>query len=536
MKRILKEILLLVTILSLATTLVGCASGGKDGGEESQASTGTATAADQGQAASQSDESAGNEATPTYGGEIVVGIPQDLDSLDPHNAEAAGTREVLFNIFEGLVKADSEGNYVPAVASDYKVSDDAKTYTFTLREGVKFHDGSLVTAEDVKYSIDRCADDSDGVPLVQTYANIESVEITDSQTVTITLKEADTEFIAYMDTAIIPASNEDPANNVIGTGPFKFVSRSAQENVVLEKNTDYWGEQAYLDKVTFKIESNNDTVVTDLKAGSIDMYPRVSADQANQLDGGDFDLLEGTMNLVQALYLNNAEKPFDDVRVRQALCYAIDRQSILDMTSDGKGTIVGSSMFPNFGKYYEDLSGVYSQDIEKAKSLLTEAGYPDGFDMTITVPSNYTPHVNAAQVIVEQLKAIGVNAEIQLVEWNSWLTDVYGDRKYQSTVIGVDAASLTPSKMLARFGSDADNNFVNFNNEEYDETLAKAVAAVDDNEKVELYKRCQEILAEQAANVYIQDQINIVAINNKFGGYVYYPLYVQDMSKIYVKG
>jgi peptide/nickel transport system substrate-binding protein len=325
MKRILKQFLLLVTILSLATTLVGCASGGKDSGEESQTSSSTDSAADQGQAASQSST---DEATPTYGGEIVVGISQDLDSLDPHKAEAAGTREVLFNVFEGLVKPDSEGNYVPAVASAYKVSDDAKTYTFTLREGVKFHNGELVTAEDVKYSIERCADDSNGTPLVEQFANIQSVEITDSQTITITLKEADTEFIAYMNTAIIPASNSDPATNVIGTGPFKFVSRSAQENIVLEKNTDYWGEQAYLDKVTFKIESNSDTVVTDLKAGSIDMYVRLSTDQAAQLEDSDFNILEGTMNLVQGLYLNNAQEPKNDVSDRQALCYAVDVQGI----------------------------------------------------------------------------------------------------------------------------------------------------------------------------------------------------------------
>ena len=128
------------------------------------------------------------------------------------------------------------------------------------------------------------------------------------------------------------------------------------------------------------------------------------------------------MNLVQALYLNNAEKPFDDVRVRQALCYAIDRQQILDLAFDGYGTLLGSSMYPAFSKYFDDeLTNYYTYNTEKAKELLTEAGYPNGFDMTITVPSNYQSHMDTAQVIVEQLKAVGINAAIQPVTWESWV-------------------------------------------------------------------------------------------------------------------
>lgn len=126
------------------------------------------------------------------------------------------------------------------------------------------------------------------------------------------------------------------------------------------------------------------------------------------------------MNLVQAMYLNNAKEPFNDVRVRQALCYAVDPQGIMDMISDGKGTQIGSSMFPSFGKYYmEELNDLYATNIEKAKELLTEAGYPDGFSFTLTVPSNYQQHIDTAQVIVEQLKEIGVTANIQLIEWRA---------------------------------------------------------------------------------------------------------------------
>ena len=202
---------------------------------------------------------------PVEGGSIRVGISQDLDSLDPHKAVAAGTKEVLFNIYEGLVKPDKDGNLAEAVASSYVISDDAKVYTFTLRDGVKFHNGNDVTAEDVKYSIDRCADTSNGEPLVSAYSIIESVNILDDRTVEVRLTEANTEFLAYMTTAIIPKDYNELETMPIGTGPFKYVSRSPQENVILEKNQDYWGDKAHLDEVEFKIIADADMLVTNLK-------------------------------------------------------------------------------------------------------------------------------------------------------------------------------------------------------------------------------------------------------------------------------
>ncbi|MCR5398960.1 MAG: ABC transporter substrate-binding protein [Lachnospiraceae bacterium] len=468
------------------------------------------------------------------GSTITVGIPQDIeDSLDPHLAVAAGTREVLFNIYEGLVKPNSNGELVPALASEYSVDAEGKTYTFTLRKGVKFHDGEPVTVQDVVASIERCADTSNGEPLVAAFSNIAGIEAADDSTVVITLKEADTEFISYMTTAILEAKYiADPTSDPVGTGPYMFVSRSPQENIVLKSFKDYWGEKAYIENVTFKIISNPDTIVMNLEGGSIDMFPRVTTAQAAQLSD-KFNIEEGTMNLVQALYLNNAVKPFDDVRVRQALCYAIDPQEIMDYAFDGIGSEIGSSMFPSFGKYFmPELNDVYNQDIDKAKGLLAEAGYPDGFEFTIKVPSNYTQHVDTAQVLKEEFKKIGVTADIELIEWNSWLSDVYSGREYEATVIGVDASSLTPSALLSRFQSEAGNNFVNFNSAEYDAAYAAAVASTDDAKQTEYFKQCEEILAKEAANVYIQDPAELVAISNKYTGYEFYPLYAQDISKI----
>lgn len=469
--------------------------------------------------------------------EIVVGIPQDLeDSLDPHKALAAGTKEILFNIYEGLLKPDSQGNNIPAVAESYTVSEDLMTYTFKLRDGIKFHNGKNVTADDVKYSIDKFAGISDGSePLVSAFSVIEEVNIIDDKTVDVVLNTPDTDlptYLAMVSAAIIPKDNENPDTVAIGTGPYKYVSRSPQENVICEAFDDYWGEKANIKNVTFKVEANADSIVMDLLGGSIDFYARLTIDQVKQLND-EFSVYEGTMNLVQALYLNNNVKPFDDVRVRQALSYATDVDEILDITAEGKGTKIGSSMFPAFGKYYdESLSELYPTDIEKAKELLKEAGYENGFNMTITVPSNYQPHIDVAQVLAEQYKKIGVNAEIQLVEWNSWLSDVYTGRDFESTVIGVDASYLAASALLSRFESTAANNFINFKSDAYDKAYNKTLTTADDDERTALYLECEKILADEAANVYIQDLPEYVVLNKKFTGYEFYPLYVQDIAKL----
>lgn len=475
----------------------------------------------------------GGDKTGDSSSQITIGIPQDLeDSLDPHKAVAAGTKEILFNIFEGLMKADSDGNLNPAVAESYTISEDGLTYTFTLRDGVKFHNGETVTADDVLYCIQRNADDGTGNALITAFLNIEDY-YADGNDIIIKLKAADPDFLQYMTMAIIPKDNEDPDTNPIGTGPYKYVSRSAQENVVLEAFDDYWGEKAYIKNVTLKICSNADTIATELLGGSIDMYCRITSAQVAQLQGSDMNVLEGTMNLVQAMYLNNAVAPFDDVRVRQALCYAVDPQEIIDLAFDGNGTEIGSSMFPAFGKYYiDETKDTYTVDYDKAKELLAEAGYPDGFSFTIKVPSNYQPHIDTAQVIVEQLKNIGVTATIELIEWDSWLSDVYANRDYEATVVGVDASTMTARALLERFSSTASNNFVNFSDPDYDDNLQKALASTDDAEQTEYYKNCEWILTNDAANVYIQDLAEFVALRNTYTGYEFYPIYVMDIAKI----
>ncbi len=473
---------------------------------------------------------------PKMGGSVTVGISNDLDtSLDPHTSTSAGKREIFYNIFEGLVKSDEDGNFVPALAESYEISDDATLFTFHLRQGVKFHNGSDMTAEDVVYTLDRCRGADTGVALLAAYAQIESVTATDDYTVEIKLSEPNIEFLAYLTTAVVPSDYDGQDTFPIGTGPFKYKSRSVQENIVLEKNSEYWGESAYLDEVVFKIVENTDAMTLAMQSGSIDIAVHRVASDLENIDRAKYDLIETPSNIVQAMYLNNAVEPLNDIRVRQALNYAVNIDDVITMTNDGLGIPLGSSIYPSFGKYFmPELADAYPYDPEKAKSLLKEAG-AEGMSLTITVPSNYTVHVNAAQVIAEELKAVGINAKINLVEWATWLSDVYQGRNFEATVVGFDASYLTARALLERFMSDNAKNMINFNNADYDAAMKAAFAATDDASQTEYYKTAEKILSDEAANVYLMDPNEITVVSNKLGGYVSYPMFVIDMSKVYYK-
>lgn len=472
---------------------------------------------------------------PVIGGELVVGISQDLgDSLDPYQMTAAGTKEVLFNVYEGLVKPNSSGEYVPAVASDYTISEDGRTYTFPLREGALFHNGQPVTPKDVLYSYDTCAATTGEAALTAALSSIESIQA-EGNSVVITLKEAMPDFLCSVGMiGIVPQGYDQQATSPVGTGPFKFVSRSVQQELVLERFDDYWGDKAYLDKVTFKIYEDANALMSALSAGAIDMTNHLTIDQVDAVQGSDYKVLEGTMNLVQALYLNNAVAPFDNEKVRQAMCWAVDVDAIMQITADGRGEKLGSSIYPAFTKYFDaSLADTYGYDVEKAKALLAEAGYPDGFSMTITVPSNYTPHMNVAEVLVEQLSQVGITAKIVPVEWNTWVNDTYLGRNFESTVIGFDAATLSAGALLNRWMSDSEVNMINYNDPEYDAVMKEATTCTDDAKQTELYKQAAKILADTAANVYLQDLADFVLLKDGIEGYRFYPLYVMDLQPVH---
>ncbi len=516
-----KQLLSGVMALLLSASL--CACGG------SKTAEGTSEAAGESSEAETSNTL--SEGTPVPGGSVVYGMTQDLASLDPHVDTDAGTRDVVFNLYEGLVKPTSDGGFIPAVASDYIISDDAKTYTFTLRDGITFHDGTPVTIEDVKYSIDRYAEIQGESSAFSSL--VDSVEVQDDKTLVVNLKESYSEFLPMMTIAIIPQSNEDPAGNPIGTGPFKYVSYTPGQNLELKKYDGYWQEGVpSLDSVEFKFIADVDTAFVELQAGTIDILKYLTSAQAETL-GDDYNIVQGSMNLVHAMYLNSAYEPLSKTEVRQALCYAVDRDAINNFIFGGKSHIIGSHMIPAMSKYYEpEAETVYSYDPEKAKELLADAGYADGFDLEITVPSSYSQHVDSAQIIADELSQVGINVTLNQVEWSTWLQDVYKGGNFQATVIGFDG-TLAPSDWLKKYVTDDAKNFMHYSNTEYDDVFNTAYTTVDDDVKVENYKKAQMILAEDAAAVYIEDPANLVAVSKKFGGYTFYPTAAEDMSLLY---
>lgn len=522
MKRIISVSLVVVMLLCLLSACGGATAKPAATGAETNTSSGDTTA---------------NVSAAQAANEITVGIPNDLDSLDPYTMAAAGTREVMLNVYEGLVKPNSAGEYVCAVAEAYNVSDDGLVYTFTLRDGVVFHNGQTVTTDDILYSFETCAATTVTSAVATALSAIESIAA-EGNDIVITLAAPNTDFIACISGVyIIPAGYTDCATQPVGTGPFKFISRSVQESAVIEKNNEYYGTPAYLDRVNYRVYEDSTAMVTALNAGTLDIVNHLTIDQINTLTNG-YNVLADNMNLVAALYLNNAIEPFNNETVRKALNYAINVDEVLEIGAGGYGTKVGSSMYPNFEKYFDaELAEAYAVDTDMAKQLLAEAGYPNGFEFTITVPSNYEhPYGDMAQVIIEQLKQVGVTASINWVDWSTWLSETYQGRNFETTICGFTANVLTASALLQRWTSTNGSNMISYNNPEYDETFAAAQACLDDAEQTALYKQCLQILSDTAANVYLQDLGEFVVINPALEGYEFYPMYMQDMAPVRYAG
>lgn len=516
---------ILLSVMVLLVSIAFCACGSDKNTESSETGNSssektTETAAD-----------ANADAEPSDASGIVVGMSQEVSSLDPHMDTDAGTRSVLFNVFEGLVKPTPNGDVIPAVASDYTISDDATVYTFTLRDGITFQDGTPVTVEDIKYSLERSAKmDGESSAL----SAITDITIVDDKTVQLTLAEANSEFIYNLSIAILPQANDaNQATNPIGTGPFKVSEFVEGQYLALEKYDGYWQKDLdYVDSAKFKFIADAQAAFLELQAGTIDVLQYLTIDQVQALSD-DYNVVESTMMLVHGLFLNNAEGPLQDVRVRQALNYAIDRDAINDFIFGGKSKIIKTHGYPTITAWYNaDTEAAYGYDVEKAKELLAEAGYPDGFELEITVPSSYTQHVNTAEIIAEQLAQVGITVSINQIEWSSWLSDVYQGRSYQSTVIGFDISSLSPATWYKRYYTSSANDFTNFSNAEYDSTYEQALATIDHDEKYALYGKLQQMITDEAASVFIEDPADFIAVNKKFTGYTTYPVSAIDLSLV----
>lgn len=459
-------------------------------------------------------------------------IGSEPDSLDPWLSAASDTDAVFHNVFEGLVLYDETGAIIPGLAESWDISDDGLTYTFHLRDDVTFHNGKHMTAEDVVYTYNALSGLGGEKALSSKFQILTSVEAEDDTTVVMQLSEPNAAFLQFTIAAVLPEGYDDQATAPVGTGPFSFVEYVPGQKIVLQKYDEYYDEARMpkIDEAEIYIMTDESAIINALMSGQLDMG-LVYSDTADYISG-DFTVLSSPQNMVQLLGLNNAAEPFNDIRVRQAFNYVIDKQQIIDGVFAGYATELYSNFSPVMSLYYNDeLTDLYQPDVEKAKELMKEAGYEDGFDLTITVPSNYQKHIDTAEVIIEQLKQINVNATLNLVEWATWLEDVYTNFNYQATIIGL-TGKLDPNDILVRYTTGYKRNFIEYSNEEYDKLIEEAQTASED-ERVELYKECQKLLAEDAASVFISDPNEIVITRSDLKGYTFYPVTFIDLSKLY---
>lgn len=497
-----KKIMAVVLAVALLATMTGCA-----GGDRASAN--------------------GAKTAP-----LKIAVSAEPDNLNPMLSAASDTQGILMNMFEGLL-ADTEGNFIPALAESYTISEDELTYSFTLKQGIKFHDGKDFSAKDVKYTYEKLAGLNGEAPLNKTLADVlEAVTTPDDYTVNLKLKHVDAGFLCRCTIFIQEEGYDNDGTKPNGTGPYKFTEYVQGQKLVMEKNPEYHTIEERIpevEKVEFRIMTDSNAVLMALKSGDLDI---AQVDPTNlEVLGDKFTITEDRQNKVQLMALNNTVAPFDNEKVRQAVNYAIDKQEIIDTVMKGYGIKLQSFLSPAMAYYYNDDIKGYEQDLEKSKALLAEAGYEDGFTMTITVPSNYQMHVNTAQIIKSQLEKVGIVAEIQLVEWAQWLDQVNTKADYQASIIG-HSGKLDPQDFLNRFSSTYAKNYFKYADPEYDAKIEAAAATTDQAERAAIYKECQQMLADHAAAVYIQDPYLIYAVNKKYTNLKIYPVTFFDMGSI----
>lgn len=497
---------------------------------------------------------------PISGGQLVIGTLEDLDgSLDPYEVTEAGVREILFNVYEGLVKADAKGDYVPAVAQEVTAAEDGMSYTFFLREDVRFHDGTAVTTEDVIASFTACQEKAVDPGLVQALDNV--LRITEEEgAVTVTLRQADPSFLSYVSLVyIVPAEpaqedGEDQEDQTtrsgqrsgqrnrgtqdslpVGTGPFQ-VSQDGEDQGDLEltRFDGYWGETAYLDKVTFRSFSREERLMAALEEGSVDMALHLTQEQLASVSANVYKVLQGSRNQVQALYLNSQTEPFDNEQVRQAIRCAVDVDGVLSRLGESRGTKVDGPIYPAMASYYdESLTSDSAYDVERAKELLAGAGYEDGFSMTITVPTNDPIHEAVAQVLADQLAEVNIRVTVRTVSWETWISRVYTGREFEATVVSFASDVFDAKVLLAPWASDSEGNFSGYEDPQYDRLLEQAAGAAGEEERISLYQQAAQRLTENAAGIFIQDLADFAAMRTYVDGYQFYSVSALNLAGLY---
>lgn len=466
--------------------------------------------------------------------ELNIALSVDPDGLDPHRTAAASTFQITNNIYDTLVKVTPEGELTSGLGENWTISEDGKKITFNLRKGVKFHNGREMTAEDVKYSFERLKGEES--PRANDFKNITGINVVDDYTiefVTENLNVALLSNFAYPWTAIVPQEAADTLKNKpVGTGAYKLEEWIPQQELTLTKNEEYF-EEVNIQNINFKMMPDATSQAAALKNGELDII-FVTGDKVSLFENNSqYNILENKTNAIQLMAMNLKNEYLANEKVRQAINMAVDKDSLIEVVWNGYGEKIGSH-YPPMLKEYKDTTSTISYNPEKAKELLQEAGYKDEITIRMALPNSYPAYVSAGQVIADQLSKVGITAEIELVEWGTWLTDIYNGRNYDLTVVG-HTGRLDPYVLLSRYNTESKENYFNYSNERVDEILALVQKELDESKRIELYQEMQEILAEEVPALYIQSPKSLVVTSSDVDGFESYPIDIYELRNINFK-
>jgi len=431
---------------------------------------------------------------------IVIGMQLEPPNLDPTGGAAAAIDEVVYaNVFEGLTRYSSDGTIAPGLAESWSVSDDGTVYTFHLRAGITFHDGSEMTADDVKFSLDRSRSDGSTNAQKSLFAGITDVDVVDSVTVKITLAAPNGGFITNMawgDAVILaPETAERAATEPVGTGPFRFSRWVQGDRIELVRNPDYWGERPALESATFRFISDPTAAFAAVMAGDVDAFPAYPAPETlAQFDADPrFQLLIGSTEGETILSINNGSGSLGDVNVRRAISHAINRREIIDGAMFGYGTPIGTHFAPH-NPDYVDLTDISAYDPELSRKLLAEAGAED---LTLSLklpPPSYARR--GGEIVAAQLRAVGIATEISNLEWAQWLEQVFRGKDYDLTI--VSHTEPMDINIYAR-----PDYYFQYDNPDFRNLMKDLDLASDPAERSEILAAAQRIIAEDYVNGYL---------------------------------
>jgi peptide/nickel transport system substrate-binding protein len=454
-------------------------------------------------------------------GNLIAAIAGEPDQLDPQKTSAYFSFEVLENVFDTLVEPDANLEMRPALAESWTVSSDQLTWTFHLRKGVTFQDGSPFTADDVVYSYRRIIDEK--LANVDKFSAVTDVSAPDDDTVLIRVKQPTPNLLTnlggFKGMAIVQRKNVESgqiATHPVGTGPFAFASQKSGDSIMLAANPHYWGGRPKVPGVTFRFISEPSTALSALQAGEIDWTDSIPTQRVAQLKNDDsIELAVTPSNDYWYLALNEAREPWMDARVRQAIAYAIDRKAIVQATSYGTAT-ANQLAIPEGNPWYTPYD-TYRYDIEKAKSLLAEAGAsPETLDMLVT--SEYPETVTAAQVIADNLKPLGITVNIRTVDFATWL-DEQNTGNFDMLMMGW-LGNIDPDDFYyAQHHTDGSSNAQKFSNPDVDRLLDAGRVETNQQARHADYAKAATIIADQVSYLYLYNPSVIQAWTTNLSGY-----------------